>query len=532
MANPIALGVIAAYLLGTTYIGILMARRSRRADDWAVAGGGMGALMIAVGIAGTRVGGAATYGVAGDVITGGVWNMWYAVNTFLALALVGIFYAVPYRRLGIQTVGEVFLQRFASRRCQWLTSLCVQIEYLIVNIIEPYVIGRILSAMTGLPFSLSVLLSGAIIVTYTARGGLWGSAATNLIHCVAILAGLAAVAAIGVAHLGGWGQITAAVDAALAGSGRDATWWSIAGAGWLPVLGMFFAATMHTPAASVYCNFAAAGRDERTVKRAFIWGGLIAAPMPLLAGGIGIETLAKYGASAQLASYQTLTRLAIDINPWVGGVALAAVLAAVISSGGPILLSSATMFVRDWIPSSVQWSQDRRLRAYRRTTVLYGMGAAVVAWLGPITSILELLLFGFAMVVPPAIAVTFALYWRRTTEAGAFWGMTLGFAGGLIWYALTHFAFPAAGEAIDPSYPTLIIPLVAIPVISLMTREDPVDREAFFARLRPASPQSASADTSAMPRESRGAVFPGHGGGRDAGVPPAEHVPSRGDGLD
>ncbi|MCQ4033879.1 hypothetical protein FK513_27955, partial [Klebsiella pneumoniae] len=79
---------------------------------------------------------------------------------------------------------------------------------------------------------------------------------------------------------------------------------------------MFFAATMHTPAASVYCNFAAAGRDERTVKRAFILGGLIAAPMPLLAGIIGLETLAKYGAAAQVASYQTLTRLAIDINPW------------------------------------------------------------------------------------------------------------------------------------------------------------------------------------------------------------------------
>ena len=170
-----------------------MMRRSRAGDDWAVASGQMGVLMIAVGIAGTRVGGAATYGVAGDVITGGVWSMWYAVNTFLALALLGIFYAVPYRRLGIQTVGEVFLQRFDSRRCQWLTSLCVQMEYLIVNIIEPYVIGRILTAMTGLPFGFTVLLSGVIIVTYTAMGGIWGSAATNLIHCIAILGGLTAV---------------------------------------------------------------------------------------------------------------------------------------------------------------------------------------------------------------------------------------------------------------------------------------------------------------------------------------------------
>jgi SSS family solute:Na+ symporter len=488
MQNPIALSMIAAYLIGTTLLGMYMLRRSRAGDDWAVASGQMGVLMIAVGIAGTRVGGAATYGVAGDVITGGVWSMWYAVNTFLALALLGIFYAVPYRRLDIQTVGEVFLERFGSRRCQWLTSLCVQMEYLIVNIIEPYVIGRILTAVTGLPFVFTVLLSGVIIVSYTSMGGIWGSAATNLIHCLAILGGLAAVAIAGINHLGGWSQVAAAVDAALAAGGSDAsTWWSMAGAGWLPVIGMFFAATLHTPAASVYCNFAAAGRNERDVRRAFIWGGLIAMPMPLLAGIIGILSLAKYGASAQLASYQTLTRLAIDINPWVGGLALAAVLAAVVSSGGPILLSSATMFVRDWIPGAATWTQDRRLRAYRWTTIIYGMAAAAIAWLGPITSILDLLLFGFAMVVPPALAVTYTLYWKRTTEAGAFWGMLLGFAGGLVWYALTHFVFVEQGESIDPAFPTTLIPLVAIPIISLLTRESAEGSHAFYRKLAGAS---------------------------------------------
>jgi solute:Na+ symporter, SSS family len=487
MQNPIALAMIAAYLVSTTLVGMWMVRRSRGGDDWAVASGRMGVLLIAVGIAGTRVGGAATYGVAGDVITQGVWSMWYAVNTLLALALIGIFYAVPYRRLGIQTVGEVFVQRFNSRRAQWLTSLCVQIEYLIVNIIEPYVIGRILSAMTGLPFSVSVLISGVIIVTYTALGGIWGSAATNLIHCTAILGGLTAVAVIGLIHLGGWSAMVTSIDATIAATDHAATFWGIAGAGWLPVVGMFFAATMHTPAASVYCNFAAAGHDERTVKRAFIWGGIIAAPMPLLAGLIGLETIAKYGAAAQLASYQTLTRLAIDINPWVGGVALAAVLAAVVSSGGPILLSSATMFVRDWIPASKTWTQERRLRAYRTTTIVYGMGAAAIAWLGPITSILELLLFGFAMVVPPAIAVTFALYWKRTTEAGAFYGMALGFAGGLIWYSLTHFVWPEQANAIDPSYATTIIPLLAVPAISLLTTDRAENKDAFYAKLQPAA---------------------------------------------
>jgi solute:Na+ symporter, SSS family len=481
MANPIALLMIAAYMVATTAVGMLMVRRSRGSDDWSIAGGRMGAFLIAVGIAGTRIGGAATYGVAGDVITGGVWNMWwYGISAFLAMALVGLFFAVPYRRLKIQTVGEIFTLRFGTRRSQWVTSLCVQTEYAIINVIEPLVIGRIFAPLTGMPFGAAVGLGTLCLISYTALGGLWGGAATNLIHSVAILAGLSLVGLAGVTHLGGWENVVTSVNAALATTGADpAAWWGFAGAGWMAVVAMIFSAVIHTPAASVYVNFATAARSERSVLWAFLLGGLIAMPMPMLAGWVGIESLAKYGASAQLASYQTVTRLASEINPWLGGVALAAVLAAVISSGGPILLSSATMFVRDWIPQSQQWDGPRKLRAYRITTIVYGALAGVVAWLGPVGSILDLLLFGFAMVVPPAIAAGYVLYWPRTTESGVFWGIVLGYALGLVWYL-------AMPEEIDPSYITTIVPLVVVPTLSLLTREGAEGRDAFYRVVRTA----------------------------------------------
>jgi SSS family solute:Na+ symporter len=488
MANPIAFAVIVLYLLVTTAVGILMVRRSRGSDDWAVAGSRMGVLMIAVGIAGTRIGGAATYGVAGDVITGGVWNMyWYGISAFLAMALVGLFFAVPYRRLKIQTVGELFTLRFGSRRAQWITSLCIQTEYAVINVIEPYVIGRIVSTVTGIPFGAAAIIGGLSIVSYTALGGLWGSAATNLIHCGAILGGLVAVAYAGIQHLGGLESVTAGVNAALVSANVDpAVWWSFSGADWVAVVAMIFSAVIHTPATSVYVNFATAAQHERSVMPAFVLGGLIAMPMPMLAGWIGVESLAKYGAGAQLASYQTVTRLATEINPWLGGIALAAVLAAVISSGGPILLSSANMLVRDWVPGSSRWTSAARLRAYRVVTVLYGLGAAVVAWLGPMGSILDLLLFGFAMVVPPAVAAGYILYWKRTTESGVFWAIALGYALGLGWYL----TMPADG--LDPSYVTTIVPLVAVPVISLLTPETVDGRDAFYRRIVTAPDASAA----------------------------------------
>ena len=123
--------------------------------------------------------------------------------------------------------------------------------------------------------------------------------------------------------------------------------------------------------------------------------------------------------------------------------ALAAVLAAVISSGGPILLSSATMFVRDWLPFTRRYDSAQRLRAYRTTTVVYAVVAALAAWFVATRtdiSILDLLLFGFAMVVPPAIAVGYVIYWPRTTERGAYWGMAAGYGAGMVWFALIELA--------------------------------------------------------------------------------------------
>ena len=180
--DAIALTTIVVYLVAATAAGSLMARRATSSAGWAVAGGGMSTTLVAVGIAGTRIGGAGTYGVAGDVISGGVWNLWwYGINTFLALAGVGLFFGIYFRRFRLHTVGELFTIRFGNRRCQWFTSLCVQTEYAIVNLIEAYVIGVILSTLTPLSMFGGVMVAAIIFATYVSLGGLWGTAVTRIL---------------------------------------------------------------------------------------------------------------------------------------------------------------------------------------------------------------------------------------------------------------------------------------------------------------------------------------------------------------
>lgn len=497
--------IIAAYLLFFAVLGLVLRRRGGGASDWAIGGGTLGVFMLATGVAGTRIGGAGTYGVAGDVIGEGLGHLWYSVNSFAALFLVGLFFAIPYRRLRLVSVGQVFDHRFGSYRCQWLTSLCVQAEYLVVNIIEPYVIGSIVSGVTGMPFGAGVAIGGVLIVTFTVAGGLKGTALGNIVHCAVIIFGLALVGLTSMAAMGGWQAVADAAGEALAAAGRsEARWWSFTGIGWATIIALFISATIHTPAASIYANYASSAARQEYLIPGFFLAGVLAALMPLAAGFIGILTMAAYGAESGLAGYLNIAQLAIDSGPILGGIALAAVLAAVISSGAPILLASATMFVNDWVPGSRRFDDATRLKAYKIVTVLYGSGAAVVAWLGNITSVLQLLLLGFAMVVPPAIAVCYVFYWRRTTERAAFWGMAAGFAGGLAaWLLNTLFGGPEnaaaggfaqwwheligrLGEWRDPSFLTLLLPLLLIPALSLL-RPNPAGDAArsgeFYRRL-------------------------------------------------
>ncbi|HAJ76836.1 MAG TPA: hypothetical protein DCM64_10315 [Gammaproteobacteria bacterium] len=395
-------------------------------------------------------------------------------------------------------MGQVFDHRFGSYRCQWLTSLCVQTEYLVVNIIEPYVIGSIISGVTGLPFVVGVVIGGLLIISFTVTGGLKGTAIANVVHCTVIIFGLLLVGMVAMNNIGGWEAVVAQSQEMLAAANKDEVrWWSFTGIGWATIIALFIAATIHTPAASVYANYASSAAKQDYLIPGFFFAGVIAALMPLVAGFIGILTMATYGSESGLSSYLNIAQLAIDTGPILGGIALAAVLAAVISSGAPILLASATMFVNDWVPGSKNFSSEQQLRAYKVVTVIYGTVAALIAWLGNISSVLQLLLLGFAMVVPPAIAVTYVFYWRRTSEVAAFCGMAAGFVGGLAmwlfntlyagvenataggfaqwWYELIEYL----GEWRDPSFITLLVPLITIPVLTLLMPNKESDQQRY-----------------------------------------------------
>ena len=122
--------VIILYLGFFAAFGIYLNRNNSTASDWAIGGGNLGIFMLAAGVAGTRIGGAGTYGVAGDVISEGLGHLWYGANSFAALFWWACFLRFPIAvfRLsvwvrssttGLVPIGANGLPAFACRLSIW-----------------------------------------------------------------------------------------------------------------------------------------------------------------------------------------------------------------------------------------------------------------------------------------------------------------------------------------------------------------------------------------------------------------------------
>ena len=132
------------------------------------------------------------------------------------------------------------------------------------------------------------------------------------------------------------------------------------------------------------------------------------------------------------------------------------------------------MFVRDWMPAASKYPSERKLRSYRRVTVSFALISALIAWwiaTGTTVSILDMLLFAFAMVVPAAISVSYVLYWRRTTEPGAYWGMLAGYGAGGVWFLLIKLALWTELQASPTAFP-----IVRLAVSLLTANGEGLDR--------------------------------------------------------
>ena len=153
-------------------------------------------------------------------------------------------------------------------------------------------------------------------------------------------------------------------------------------------------------------------------------------------------------------------------NPFVAGLILSAVLAAIMSTASAQLLVAASAFAQDFYRSLLhKTASQKELVWVSRLSVLAIASLSLALAMNPESLILDMVAYawaGFGAAFGPALLAS--LFWRRTTRNGILAGIITGGVTVLVW---KQFALFGLYEII----PGFIFALCAIYIVSRLDKE-------------------------------------------------------------
>lgn len=405
---------------------LLKTGRSGAALNYLLAGRNMPMLLVIAMLTGLAVGGVSTVGVAERAYTQGLSAGWYNAAWGLGGIVVGLTVASRFRRMTMHTVPEMMGAMFGPRTrfLSVITQLLVMIS---ITALQYVAGGSILTALLPDVFSFTggMVASALVFIAITLVGGYWASGLTNLINIVAIYAGIV-IALIQTLHNAGG---VAAVTAALPAGGPWTDW--VSGMGLATVVAYVLVMVTMAVSTQAVAQISFAARDWRAAKHGLLIGGFLILPAGFLCAWFGIVAAAQHPGleKATLA----LPVLVSGLSPLVGGVFLAALWAADVSTAVGLMMGCSTLVMEDVVKKVAGPMAPRREMLTSRLVVLltsllaFGLSLTVVGILKTITTAL-------AVTTSFTLLIVAGFYFPRLCRrAAGFWVILASLVLWAIW---------------------------------------------------------------------------------------------------
>lgn len=308
--------------------------------NYLLAGKNLPMPIVAVMLAGVAIGGASTVGVAEHAYTAGLSAGWYNGAWGTGGIVVGLFLAAKMRRMNLNTVPEMIghMHGGSARFLGVVTQLMIMMT---ITSLQYVAGGAILAALLPEYFTLStgMIFSAVTFIGITVIGGYWASGLSNVINVIVIYVGVIAALYAGFNQAGGFEKVVSALPS-------DGVWFDpVKGVGFGILFGWI--AVMITQAATTQgvIQIALAAKDEKAAKWGFILGGIIILPIGFLCSMFGVLAAVQFPGleKATLA----LPSIAANISPLVGGIFLAGLWAADVSTAVGLLMGCSMLIMQD-----------------------------------------------------------------------------------------------------------------------------------------------------------------------------------------
>ncbi len=432
---------------------------SRSAADYLVAGRNLGLLFCSVVVAAEWLGGMSTIGVSERAFNKLSYEpILYNISTALGMIIIGYTVAKYYRKNNVHTVSEM-IEILVGREAKKVSAIAFMVAYIILAYVQLQTATSVMSALFKLDWLTSTIIAAGVITIYTYIGGMHALAVASIMHTIVKFVGIGIAMFVGLSHVGGFSGL----QSLLHQKGATGCIYNPFNVDFNAALSLFVGGILGGMAAQASIQPIFAAKDVRTAQKASILSSIIIAPFGIMTATLGLIAATGLFVPANTNPKLALTTLLTNpefIHPVFGGLALAGILAAILSTVGPVNFAVVTIATKDIYHGFINPQADEKkiIQTARKLVVLVSLISVPLAYFLQ-KGILDSAYISYAIRAIGAIVILIGIYSRNwLTEIG----VKLAFIGGTITVFLCMLASSKGWFHLDKTYGAIIIAIISL----------------------------------------------------------------------
>lgn len=428
------------YIFGMLLIGLLAYYYTNNLSDYILGGRRLGSFVTAMSAGASDMSGWLLMGLPGAIYISGLIEGWIAIGLTIGAYLNWLFVAGRLRiyteyNNNALTLPEYFHHRFGtSHNLLKIVSASIILIFFTIYCASGVVAGaKLFQNLFAVEYSTALWYGALATIAYTFIGGFLAVSWTDTIQATLMIFALILTPVFVLISLDGVEQFNLVLTQAEIAAQKDFTdiftGTTPLGLLSLAAWGLGYFGQPHILARFMAADSVKSLNNARKISMTWMVLCLLGAM------GIGFFGIAYFYANPHVAGLvnrepeQVFIELSkLLFNPWISGILLSAILAAVMSTLSAQLLISSSAITEDFYKGFIRpKASDKELVWLGRLMVLSIAGIAIWIAQDEHSRVLKLVEFawaGFGSAFGPV--VLFSLFWKRMTSSAALFGMMTG----------------------------------------------------------------------------------------------------------
>ncbi len=472
--SPPTLITFVVYIAAMILIGFIAYRATKNFSDYILGGRSLGSFVTALSAGASDMSGWLLMGLPGAIFVAGLSESWIAIGLIIGAWLNWLFVAGRLRvhtehNHNALTLPDYFSHRFEdeSRMLRIFSALVILVFFTIYCASGVVAGARLFESTFGMPYEYALWVGAAATILYVFIGGFLAVSWTDTVQATLMIFALLITPLFVILALGDMGTVMATIEAQ-----NLANFDMFRGLSFVAIISLLAWGLGYFGQPHILVRFMAADSIKTipNARRIGMTWMILTLAGAVAVGFLGIAYFADHpdqaGAVSQNGERVFMELVKILFNPWVAGIILSGVLAAVMSTLSAQLLVSSSALTQDFYKAMLRKnaSQTELVWVGRGMVLLIALIAIGIAS-NPESKVLGLVSYawaGFGAAFGPVVLIS--LLWKRMTRNGALVGMLVGAVTVVVWKEFI-------GLGLYEIIPGFILASIAIVVVSKLGAE-------------------------------------------------------------